>query len=114
MGEAEKAPKARLRWYQYRLAHLFIFVTICAIPCSWFACKVAKANKRKETVKAIREMGGTVLYDYEVDAYGRSIDDAELPGPVWLRNFVGVDFLADVVYVGFGSHSNWPSTVHIS
>ncbi len=56
MGEAEKAPKAKLKWYQYRLAHLFIFVTICAIPCSWFACRMAKAKRQKEAVEAIRNV----------------------------------------------------------
>lgn len=113
MGEATTQPKPKLRWYQYRLAHLFIFVTICAIPCSWFACRVARAKRQQAVVKAIEDLGGLVRYDYERhDTHQDGWDDnlesyvdpdfwkiTEPPGPVWLRNLVGVDFLADVVTV---------------
>ncbi len=94
-------PIPKLRWYQYRLAHLFVLVTICAIPCSWFACKMAKAKRQKETVEAIEGMDGWVRYDYQVDANHGTIPNAEAPGPEWFRNLVGVDFLADVVGVAF-------------
>ncbi len=101
MSKTPPEPKAKLRWYQYRLAHLFVFVTICAIPCSWFACKMARARTQKQAVEAIEKMGG-VAYDYQLDASDRFIPDAEPPGPAWLHNLVGVDFSADVVVVILG------------
>ena len=37
MGGTATEPKPKLRWYQYRLWHLFVLVTLIAIGCSWFA-----------------------------------------------------------------------------
>ncbi len=97
MGEAEKAPKPRLRWYQYRLAHLFVFVTICAIPRSWFACKMAAAKRQKEAVKVFTDRDVVIGYDFEFDANFAWLPSPQPPGPAWFRNLVGIDFLADVV-----------------
>ncbi len=35
MGETATEPKLRLRWYQYRLVHLFVVVTVSAILFGW-------------------------------------------------------------------------------
>ena len=40
MGQSAGRPKGRLRWYQFGLWHLFVLVVICAIPCSWLACRM--------------------------------------------------------------------------
>jgi len=102
MGETATEPKPRLRWYQYRLWHLFVLVTICAILCSWFACRMLKAERQRKAVKAINDMGAMVIYDYEYT----SLDNPLLPGPpgpTWFRDLVGVDFVADVVEVSFST-----------
>ncbi len=94
------AEKSKLRWYQYRLVHLFVLMTLVAISCALW-CKKQEANKRKEAVEAIHRLGGLVVHDYQVDAKDDPylIHNAEPPGPEWLRNLVGVEFLADVVEV---------------
>ncbi len=103
--EATSEPKPKLRWYQYRLAHLFIFVTICAVGCSWFACRMQKAKRQREAVAAIEEMDCHVMYDYECAGYPRH------PGPLWLRDLAGVDFVADVVAANWAApHSRFPLT----
>jgi len=94
--------KPKLRWYQYSLASLFVLMTVAAIGCSWFACKMVEANKRKEAVETVEELRGAVWYDYEFDADDNRIGNAEPPGPAWFRNLVGVDFLANVVWVDLG------------
>jgi len=50
-------------------------------------------------VIAIREVGGTVQYDYEVDADGKPVKTPNPPAPTWPINALGVDFFADAVLV---------------
>ncbi len=88
--------KPKLRWYQYRLWHLFLVTLILALWLGW-VCH--KANQQKKAVESIENLGGTVVYDYQVDANGDYVPNAEPPGPVWFRDFVGVDFLANPVDV---------------
>ncbi len=65
MGEAEKAPKPRLRWYQYRLAHLFVLAFSVLVCCG---CRkttpkppvskatVKKATAEEQTISEIAEL----------------------------------------------------------
>jgi hypothetical protein len=78
------APKPRLRWYQFSLRSLLVFGLLCAIACSWLAVKMQQAERQRQVVLAIREMGGQVKYD---DHFGR----------IWLRNLLGDDFFSSVV-----------------
>jgi hypothetical protein len=93
--------KARRRWYQFHLWHLFVLVLIAAIPCSWFGARMAKARRQREVVAEVEKLNGLVFYDYQSNTDGvRDVGD-RAPGPAWLRNLVGVDFMADVVDVSF-------------
>jgi hypothetical protein len=73
-----------------------------------------KARKQREVVEALRNVGGTAVYDYQLldkhvsvpdnlwnaDMYGIGSNDfAEPPGPRWLRRLLGDDFFANVAYV---------------
>ena len=42
---------------------------------------------------------GIVQYDYEFDASDEYMPGGEPPGPSWLRNLLGQDFLSHVRYV---------------
>ncbi len=87
-------PKPKLRWYQYRLWHLFLVTLIFALWLGWIC---HKANQQRRAVDAIEDSGGRVFYDYQVDANDVYMPDAQPPGPAWFRSLVGIDFLADVV-----------------
>jgi hypothetical protein len=50
-------------------------------------------------VEAIRSIGGTALYDYEVDADGDPIQPS--PDPGWLAKLIGMDYMHNVVSVEF-------------
>ena len=93
--------RPKRRWFQFRLRTLMVFVTLCAVACSWFAVKLQQARRQREAVEAIREAGGHVTYDYEIDADGSRIQSPEPPGPAWLRKTLGVDFFSDVRCVYF-------------
>ena len=42
------APPFKLRWYQYSLRSLFVFMTLCAVACSWFAVKKRQADEQRD------------------------------------------------------------------
>jgi hypothetical protein len=52
--------KPKLRWFQFSLRTLLVFVTLCAIPCSWLAVKMQQAKRQREAVVAIEKLGGFV------------------------------------------------------
>ena len=66
-GMTASTPK--LRWFQFSLRTLLIVVTLCAIPCSWLAVKMRRAERekataadaakrRQEAVAAAKKLGG--------------------------------------------------------
>jgi len=76
-------------WVQFRLITVFVVVTGL---CMWLAVRVNRAHRQRDAVAAIRALGGAVMYDYDFDAAGNQIRNAEPPGPAWLRRLLGVDF----------------------
>ena len=94
-------PKPNRRRFQFRLRTLMVFVTLCAIACSWLTTWVRRAERQRKAVEAIRAANGLVKYDYEYDADGKAIKSPEPPGPAWLLNMLGVDFFSDVEFVSF-------------
>ena len=57
----KKRPK--LRWYQYSLRSLLLFVTACAVACSWLAVTIQGQRRQHEAAEAIEKAGGTVKSD---------------------------------------------------
>ncbi len=97
-----KSARPRLRWYQYSLRSLLLFVVVCAIPCSWVAVRRERAWRQRQAVKAIETprasgLNGSVWYDYEIGPSGFPVPGAEPPYPRWMRRALGDDFFADVV-----------------
>ena len=57
MLEAMKTDLPKRRWFQFSLRTLLVFVTLCAIPCSWLAVKL-RQMKREEAAAAVIEKAG--------------------------------------------------------
>jgi len=76
-------------WVQFRLITVFVVVTGL---CVWLAVQVNRAHRQRDAVAAIHALGGAVMYDYDFDAAGNQIRNAEPPEPAWLRRLLGVDF----------------------
>jgi hypothetical protein len=103
-------PKRKLRWYQFSLRSLLIFVTLFGVGCSWFAVKMNQARRQRAEVEIIANVGN-VHYSYECDEDGayiscclimqpdgtwRTVDTPEPAVPSWLRNSLGDDFFYNV------------------
>jgi len=105
------------RRFQFGIITLFLLMGVVAVVGGWFSWKSKMAKRQAEAAAAIQMLGGYLEYDYEseyrawAEEFMRSRrvkpgtpPPAEAPGPEWLRNLVGVDFLADVVRVRFYSN----------
>ena len=93
-----KPVKRKLRWYQFSLRTLLIFVTLFAVACSWVAVKMGQAKRQREAIEAIRKAGGFVWYaegDYSLNR-------------TWGVDVLGVDFYANVEGASFDHRTNNP------
>lgn len=98
-------PKPKLQWFQFSLRTLIVFVTLCAIPCSWIAVKMKAARRQREMVAAIYELGGSVCHDWQCNAEGyqwAAIERQRPPVPEWLRNLLGDDFFGNICSIHLG------------
>ncbi len=81
---------------QVSLRTLLLLVLVLGGLLAW---KVNKTKKQEASVVWVREMGGSVLYDYEVDENGTAHKNPKPPAPRWLIDQLGIDFFDEVVSV---------------
>lgn len=84
------APKPKHRWLQFSLRTLLIFVTFCAIPCSWLAIKLQHVKREKQVAREIESLGGYVIWSEPTDHMFPSVYHAILGrtkvSDAWLVN----------------------------
>ncbi len=78
--------------FQFSLRSLLVLVMVVAIPCSWLATEMKAARRQKETVKGI-----AVAHDWETDADGDPLPNAQPADPMLLREVFGNEFFDEVV-----------------
>ena len=88
----------RLR-FQFSLRSLFVLVVVVALSCSWLAVRMKEAREQKEAVAGIEAAGGVAAYDWQVDAAGELVPNAQRVGSGRLRKLLGDDFFANVATV---------------
>lgn len=91
---ARHRPERRRRRLQFSLRSLFVFMLLVGIGMSWLAVRMERARKQREAVGAIRQAGGYVCYDYQIQR-------ADAPQPLWPLSLAGEDFFSKVVLVNF-------------
>lgn len=92
-------PAVRRRWWRrprLSVRALMVLVLIVGVPLGWF---VHQAAVQRDAVRAIEAAGGTALYNFQDTQPSPS--PSRPPGPKWLVDLVGVDFLANVTSVSF-------------
>ena len=85
------------RRVQFGLRTMLVFVTLCAVVCSWLAVRITQARRQADAVAAIWEKyEGHWSYDWEFDESGQRKSNALPPAPEPLTKLLGMDFFADV------------------
>ncbi len=85
------------RRVQFGLRTLLVFVTLCAVVCSWLAVRIKQAGRQADLLAMMHEsVHGLAWYDWQLwdNLRGRSNPLPRGPGP--LVRLLGVDFFADV------------------
>ena len=101
-----KTLKPKLRWYQYSLRSLLLLMLVVSIVMSgisWLTTTMRRARRQREAAVAVEWLGGTVVYDFQLDESGKEIQGAEPPDPIGLRRYLGDDFFVNVVRVNLNS-----------
>src|SRR5262245_40370721 len=100
---AHEQSNARTKSYRRFLrVSLRSFLLALTILCVWLGIQVSHAHKQRAAVAAIRNLGGSVSYDYQKVAGGKPNQfesDPKPPGPDWLRSITGPEYFQDVIMV---------------
>ena len=99
MGDDAIGAKAvpKQRWFRYSLRTFLIVVTVCG---AWLGWKLLAAREQLSAVATVRELGGSVKYDYEEGIIGPLLE------PPWLLNLLGSDFFHNVASVNLYAHQS--------
>jgi hypothetical protein len=90
------------RWrFQFSIRSLLVLTIAAAVPSSWLEVEVRKAREQQEAVETIMKLGRFVVmaYDYQLNASGNFLRNAQVPGPSWLRKLLGDDFFRAAVHL---------------
>ena len=93
--------------FQFTVRSLLLFVVVVAIPCCWLAIDKEQAREQEKIIAAIKRLGCTIGYDYEVPTVPHGLLRWQGRGsqstPLYLRQVLGEYFFTDVVIVRFGT-----------
>jgi hypothetical protein len=90
--------RRRRRWPRWSVRTLLLLIGAVACGLGWI---VPRAGEQRRAVQAILSRGGTVIYDYQYDAWrnGR-VPKRPFWRPAWTENILGDDYFSKVVLVG--------------
>ena len=98
--------RARRRRLQFSLRTLLIAVLALGFILGLLGSRALRARRQKKAIEELAGQGALVMYDYESAAVDRQ-GSPRPPVPRWLCTVLGVDFFADVVFVGQGGGSDF-------
>jgi hypothetical protein len=84
------------RWLSLSLRGSLVLVLLFGL---WLGWQAHLARKQREAVAAVKEYGGFVRYDWELDGNGMPVPGATPRAPGWLRRAVGEDYFQRVAVV---------------
>jgi Leucine-rich repeat (LRR) protein len=91
--------KRRNRFVRFSLRTALILLTLLCLALGWW---VVTAERQRDAVAAVRELGGRVRYTYELGPEGFPLKKPEPPwAPEWLRDTFGEDLFITLHSVEF-------------
>lgn len=103
----DEKPNSQRRWFRFSLRTLLLVVTVACVGFGWMGHKLRQAERQREAVAAIRELGAWVHYDSDV------YPPDHKRRPSWLRQSIGEDVFANVVDVRWERASD-DALVHLA
>jgi hypothetical protein len=94
---ADDQPRKKCGWSRFSLRTLLICVTLFCVLSGWFATKLHQSEQQRVAVEKLRAVGCIVGYDWETNPNDSVNLSGHPPGPQWLRDWLGPDFLDTVV-----------------
>ena len=92
------------RWLQFSLRFVLLATTLI---CFWLGWIAKRANDQRIAVEAIRKAGGRIEFAHQLDETGSTVSPPPtVPGPAWLRNWIGDEYFQRVVAVKFDEGSD--------
>ncbi len=88
---------AKPRYVRFSLRAILLAMLLAGIVFGW----IQRSRQQRESIRQIRASNPTaaLLYNFEVDASGALKQQGTPPGPDWLRERLGVDYLSSIVGV---------------
>lgn len=71
--------------------------------CIWLGIEANAARTQREMVKAIKDAGGMVFYDWQLNDDRSESGREHPPGTAWLRRWLGDEYFQSVAAVDFGA-----------
>ena len=114
MNTVFQSPGSSRRWLRFSLRTFIILIT-CA--CVWLAVISQRARNQRRSIQELLKFNAptqfvdatgntiplpfpvTIQYDYQIPDDLNFDEDAEPPGPRWLRDQLGLDYFASVTSV---------------
>ena len=87
----ETEPK--LRWYQYSLRSLMIFMLVAGVFFGWLGEKIREIRRQKVVVEWIRVNGGTISYHYDFTISSVTFVDVPITDLSLIENITDLEYL---------------------
>ena len=86
--------KRKRRWLQFSLASLLLVMTVLGLSLGLWT---DSARRQEQAAEALRQKGWRIVYHHEMESPAKPVP----PGPAWVREWLGIDYVDYVEAVGF-------------
>jgi hypothetical protein len=106
-----EAPNRHPWWSYLRLSTRALLVLVLLLAC-WLAWVVRATRHQRDAVAAVKKAGGFVQYDWEWKDGDYVQGPRRSPGPRWLVDRIGIDYVSSVTFVNL-MHGSDGDLLHV-
>lgn len=93
-SDKKVAARSKRRWWQFSIATMLAITAVAAVCLGLWT---SSARRQQQAVQELRDKGWRVGYHHEMQSSGKPVP----PGPAWVREWLGLDYVDYVEGVGF-------------